>query len=187
MTDLAAAYQLAVRAMVDYLRRTGKEIHPTPWPHTAASSEALRRPGPRWVRTREQRTRRRARLVTLSSWWRSSGCRFLAHQRPGPQDPDRGAARHPRAGGGRLPRQLRGGRAGHELHRHRGRTCIPPGRHHRRLNWQGFVSDQDTRTDTILYVAITGSDISMTPCARHLPAGPLHEITPSTTARARTR
>ncbi len=28
-------------------------------------------------------------------------------------------------------------------------------------NWQGFVSDQDTRTDTILYVAITGSDISM--------------------------
>lgn len=28
MTDLAAAYQLAVRAKVDYLRRTGKEIHP---------------------------------------------------------------------------------------------------------------------------------------------------------------
>lgn len=27
--------------------------------------------------------------------------------------------------------------------------------------WQGFISDQDTRTDTILYVAITGSDISM--------------------------
>ena len=28
-------------------------------------------------------------------------------------------------------------------------------------DWQGFVSDQDTRTDTVLYVAITGSEISM--------------------------
>ncbi len=28
MTDLRAAYQLAVRAKVDYLRRAGKEIHP---------------------------------------------------------------------------------------------------------------------------------------------------------------
>ena len=28
-------------------------------------------------------------------------------------------------------------------------------------NWQGFVSDQASRTDTVLYVAITGSEISM--------------------------
>lgn len=28
-------------------------------------------------------------------------------------------------------------------------------------NWEGYVTDQGTRTDTILYVAITGNDISM--------------------------
>ncbi|MFA5550261.1 MAG: LCP family protein [Trueperaceae bacterium] len=28
-------------------------------------------------------------------------------------------------------------------------------------NWEGFVSDRASRTDTVLYVAITGSDISM--------------------------
>ena len=41
-------------------------------------------------------------------------------------------------------------------------------------NWRGFVSDQDTRTDTVLYVAITGSEISMVALPRDTYLPDLH-------------